>query len=146
MPIAEDAPFSEVAARRRKRRRRLCQFRLRTLLILMALCAVGAAVWRTYLEPYRRQRQTMALIEKWHGTYKTTEANVWLRWVCGADLQNVIVVDLADCDEPAAYVDAIAAFPKLETLVVGGTAFSDEHLRPFERVATLRRVLWTARM
>src|SRR5262245_3809752 len=92
--------------------RRWYQYGLRTLLALTALCAAGAGALRTYLEPYRRQRQTMGLIEVLHGTYKTAEADAWLRHLYGADLQNVVVVDLADCDNPDAYLPAIATLPK----------------------------------
>ncbi len=42
-----------------KPRRRWFQFSLRTLLIAVTLVAGVLVAWRAYVEPYRRQRETM---------------------------------------------------------------------------------------
>ena len=102
---------------RQKPWRRWFQFGLSTLLAVTALAAGGAMAWRVYVEPYRRQRETMTLIEKLHGSYKTTAADKWLRWVYGEDFQNIALVDVADCDDPAAYLKHVASLPAVETLV-----------------------------
>ena len=52
-----------------KPRRRWFQFSLRTLLIAVTLVAGLLAAWRAYTEPYRRQRETMKLIEELGGMY-----------------------------------------------------------------------------
>jgi Leucine-rich repeat (LRR) protein len=121
-----------------KPRRRWFQFSLRTLLAVMTLAAGLAVAWRIYVEPYRQQRQTMKLIEHLGGSYQTVAAPGWLRTLFGQDFQNITLVNLADCDTPAAYLGQVAALPALETLVVGGQEFTDEHLRPLHRVSTLR--------
>jgi hypothetical protein len=59
----------------------------------------------------------------------------------GQNFQNVTLVDLGDCDDPAAYLDSITRLPCLETLVVGGERFGDEHLRRLKRIASLRALL-----
>ncbi len=123
------------------KRRRWLQFSVRSLVLLTLLCAAGAYAWRSYLEPYRQQRQTMALIEGLGGSYQTSEASAWLRGIYGGDFQNVVLVNLADGDDPAAYLPAIAALPKLETLVVGGPTFGDEELRALEPIAALRNLV-----
>src|SRR5947207_8992441 len=70
-------------------RRRWFQFGLSTLLAVTALAAGGAMAWRVYVEPYRHQRQTMALVESLHGSYRTAAADTWVRWALGADYQNI---------------------------------------------------------
>jgi internalin A len=120
-----------------KPRRRWFQFSLRTLLIIAALAAVGALAWRSYVAPYHQQRKTMTLVEKLGGSYKTAQAGPWLRRLYGQDFQNVTLVNLADCDDPAAYLDQVTALPALETLVVGGPAFTDDHLRRLHKLTTL---------
>jgi Leucine-rich repeat (LRR) protein len=122
----------------KKSPRRWFQFSLRTLLVLTALAAGAALLWRAYLEPYRKQRQTMALIEKLGRRYQTAEASVWLRRILGGDLRNIVLADLADCDDPAQYLQQISSLPAIETLAVGGPAFGDEHLRRLHGLKTLR--------
>lgn len=117
----------------KKPRPRWYQFSLRTLLLVLAVAAGLAMVWRVHVEPYRRQRQTMALIEELAGTYGTVECPKWLSWVHGQEAQNLDLVNLADCDDPTAYLDAVAALPALRTLAVGGPRFTDEHLGAYTR-------------
>src|SRR5690242_970636 len=96
-----------------RRRRRWFQFGLRTLLVIMVLAACAVMAWRVYVEPYRRQGETAALIEKLGGSYKTAQADKWLCKLFGEDFQDVVLVDLADCDGPAEYLEAIGALPRL---------------------------------
>ena len=51
-----------------KTRRRWFQFSLRTLLIAVTLVAGLLVAWRVHVEPYRRQRETMALIKELGGS------------------------------------------------------------------------------
>jgi hypothetical protein len=120
----------------KRSRGRWHQYSLRTLLGLVTLAVGMLVAWRAYVGPYHRQRQTMRLIERLGGTYETVEAPKWLR-LYGDDFQNISLVNLADCDQPDEYVGPIAALPALETLVVGGLQFSDDHLRQLEGLATL---------
>ena len=43
-------------------KRRRFQFSLRSLLVAVTLVAGLLVAWRVYVEPYRRQREVMALI------------------------------------------------------------------------------------
>jgi hypothetical protein len=119
------------------------QISLRTLLALVTLAAVGAGTWRWYTEPFRRQRLAMAVFEEVGGGYQATVAGpAWLRRLFGEGrFQNIILVNVADCDDPAAYVDHVAALPAIESLVVGGRAFTDEHLRRLHGLTTLRHLV-----
>jgi hypothetical protein len=119
------------------------QFRLLTLLLLIALCAVGLFAWRTIRDalPYREQPRTAALIARLGGSYQTAEASSWHRRLFGSSLQNLVLVNLADCDSPEVYLDAVADLPELATLVVGGQAFTDQHLRRLHSARSLRHVV-----
>ncbi len=118
--------------------RRRYQYSLRALLLLVLLVAVGALFWRTAVEPYRRQRRTMELIQELGGTFQTTPADRWVRWLHGGDYQHLKFVNLADGDDPSAYIDRVAALPAIQTLVVGGPAFADDHLRRLHGLTTLK--------
>jgi hypothetical protein len=126
------------APRKRRTRRRWFQFGLGTLLVLVTLCGVLLAAWRAYLAPYRAQRETMALIERLKGSYQTQEAPSWANRLSLTPAHNVVLVNLADGDQPAEYIDAVSRLPCLETLVVGGLAFGDEHLARLHKLSTLR--------
>jgi Leucine-rich repeat (LRR) protein len=121
----------------RSPRRRWLQFSLRTLLLAVTLVAGVLAAVCVYLAPYRQQRRTMAMIEQLNGTYQTADAPTWLRFVFGSDFQVVTVVNLADCDEPDEYLDAVASLPALKTLAVGGRSFADEQLARLGSIKTL---------
>ena len=75
-------------------RKRRFQYSLRSLLILVALVACLLAAWQAYVEPYRRQRETMAYIEHLGGEYKTELGGPsWLRGLFGEDnCQNIIEI------------------------------------------------------
>jgi hypothetical protein len=117
------------------------QFRLRTLLIVVTLLGGLFLAWRTYAEPYRRQRGTMALVKQLGGTYETAEADKWRRLILGGDLQNLTLVDLSSCREPQEYLAEIAALPALETLGVGSVWFDDACLARLRSLDTLRELL-----
>jgi Leucine Rich repeat len=144
VPRSQPREVIGMTAAARQARRRWPRFRLRSLLLLVAVAGGLLAAFRTWVEPYRRQHAAMATIKHLGGTFKTKEADIWLRRWFGAerifayDLQNVVVVDLADCDEPAGYIDHVAALPAIRTLAVGGEAFNDAHLRRLHGLKSLR--------
>jgi hypothetical protein len=117
--------------------RRWHQFSLRTLLVVTAAAAGLAFAWMKVVEPYRLQREAMAAITKIGGTYKTEDATGWVRYL-DKNAQDVVVVDLADCDKPDEYLPHLARLPRLRTLVVGGHQFGDEQVSALGRVASLR--------
>jgi hypothetical protein len=62
----------------------------------------------------------------------------WLRRLFGEDsFRNVTQVNVANCDEPSVYIDHVARLPALDILVVGGPAFTDEHLERLHGLMTL---------
>ncbi len=105
--------------------------------MLLAVLAGLLVAWRAYLEPYRRQQQTIELVKKLGGRVVTAESPDWLRRLSGDDCQNVVLVDLADRDAPAEYLDTVVSLPALETLVVGGAAFGDQELQRLRHIRTL---------
>jgi hypothetical protein len=120
-----------------KRRRRWFQFGLRTLLIGVAVVAGLAVAWVKTIEPYRFQRQAMAIITKLGGTYKSEDATGWVRYL-DRNAQDVVVVDLADCDKPDEYLPHLVRLPKLRTLIIGGHSVGDEQLAALGKIAALR--------
>ena len=79
-----------------KPKRRWFQFSLRTLLIVVTLIAGLLVAWRVYVEPYRRQLETMKLIEELGGNYKTEPGGpAWMRDWFGADnFRNIVEISL----------------------------------------------------
>jgi internalin A len=157
MDSTDSKPFEAGDAIAARPPRRWFQFRLRTLLLIVGVCGVVAFLWRTLADalPYREQRRTMALVARLGGTYQTAEASNWhkiavetcdfiagtRRRLFGSDLQNLVLVNLMDCDAADDYIGAVAGSPKLETLVVGGEAFGDEHLRQLQGATLLRHLV-----
>src|SRR5687767_7641203 len=89
-----------------RKKRRWWQFGLRGLLLLVMLVAVALLACREYLKPYWRQQQTVALVEKLGGSCQTSEAGRWFLRLAGSQ-QNVAQVNLADCDDPDAYITEV---------------------------------------
>jgi hypothetical protein len=124
-----------------KAKLRWFQFRLRTLLLLMFVIVLGLVAWRTFVEPYRRQAAAMVVIKHLNGRYQSTAPPQWQRRIYRGDYQRITLVDLRDCDEPDEYIGAIEGMPYLETLVVGGELFTDDHLRRLRRIKSLRNLV-----
>jgi internalin A len=124
-----------------KTRRRWFQFSLRSLLGLMTLVVGLLVAWRALVGPYQGQRETMKLVERLGGSYKSVAAERWLRRVYGQDFQHVTLVDLADCDKPGEYMDRVVRLPRLETLLVGGPEFTDEQLVRLRWMKSLRALV-----
>src|SRR5262245_19713726 len=122
------------------RTRRWGQFGLRGLLLVVLLVALGLLACRHYLQPYWRQKQTVALIESLGGTCQTVEVDHWWLKLFGGGY-NVTQVNLADCDDPDAYVAQVADLPAIELLIVGGLAFGDEHAQRLHRLRTLKGLI-----
>ncbi len=137
MPEPSEEPAAPVSAA--KPRRRWLQISLRTLLLLIALVAMAALSASWYEAPFRRQRAAMAAIEQAGGSYYAAPGGpAWLRRMFGEDaFRNITLVNIAACDDPLAYIDHVAGLPAIETLVVGGSAFTDEHLKRLHGLTTL---------
>ena len=79
---------------RPKPKRRWFQFRLRSLLLVTAACAVVFSLWTTYVSPYQVQHQAKAALTEL-GAYVISEpaGTAWLRKFVGDEyLVNVTVV------------------------------------------------------
>src|SRR5262245_55786922 len=122
------------------RQRRWWQFGLRGLLLLVLVVAVGLFLVRVYLQPFWRQKQTVALVERLGGTCQTVEVDRWWLNLFGGGY-NVTQVNLGDCDDPDAYVAQVAELPAIELLIVGGVAFTDEHAGQLHKLRTLRGLI-----
>ena len=48
-----------------------------------------------------------------------------------------MLVDVADCDDPGAYLEQVATLPRLQTLVVSSQKFTDKHLSRLKWLKTL---------
>jgi hypothetical protein len=125
-----------------KSKRRWFQYSLRSLMLLMTAAAGAVVAWRAYLEPYHRQRQTMALIERLGGSYETTQAPAWLSRVLGYNVNNVVRVDLTEVKAPPAeYLEHVSRLPHLEKLSVADLPFGDDALRRLHQLKTLRELI-----
>src|SRR5438552_1753583 len=109
-----------------RRKLRWYQFRLSTLLLVTLLVASGLLSWRVFVQPYRQQRAAIKTIQRLGAGYYT--AATWQSRLFGNDFLRVTLVKLADCDTPQEYVTELADLSFLETLVVGGANFTDDHL------------------
>src|SRR4051812_10842629 len=58
-------------------------FSLRTLFVLMTICCLVVGAWSVYVNPYRRQLQSLAVVNALQGvTAKTgAEGSAWHRWL-----------------------------------------------------------------
>jgi hypothetical protein len=68
------------------------QFSLRTLMVVVTLCCVGLVIWNVSIEPYRRQHQFIAKVEKLKGIVHAEAADsVWRRFAPEATIRNRLV-------------------------------------------------------
>ncbi len=142
-PSASEAPGSSgfAAAQSepvRPRRRHWYQFTLRAVLALILLAALALTAWRVYVAPYEAQLRTMQLIQRLGGSCQADAAPRWMSRLGGAKYQIVTSVNLADCDAPGEFIEAVAQLPNLQCLVVGGVSFSDDELVKLRQLRRLR--------
>jgi len=84
-----------------ERFKRLRRYSLRTLLILMTLCCLVFGAWAVYVNPYRQQQRSLAVVNRLQGTVSRVPAEgpAWQGWLVttmlGPDaFARVVVVDL----------------------------------------------------
>jgi hypothetical protein len=137
MPSQESRPY------------RWYQYRLRTLLLLIALTAVGISVFQAYIEPFRAQRRAAEHLASLGAQIEYRPgAPAWLRAIAGEDrFLDVVMVHLErrrfDDDDLAVLAD----LPRLERLYLASTPLTDEGLRHVARLGRLRRMsLWNTRI
>ncbi len=120
------------------RSRRWYQFTVRAVLALVLLAGLLLTGWRIYIAPYRAQADAVELIKRLGGSYQADAAPAWMSRLAGFEVQDVTLVNLADCDTPDEYIEQIVRLPRVRTLVVGGQEFGDEHLAKTETATRLR--------
>ncbi len=118
-----------------KTRRRWFQFSLRTLLIVGTLVAGLLVAWRVYVEPYRRQRETMAYIKEVGGEYKTEPGGPsWLRGLFGDDdFQNIIEISLSGKGVSDANLAHFKGLTNLQSLNLANTQVSDAGIQELQK-------------
>ena len=123
-----------------KPRRRRFQFSLRSLLILVTLVAGLLVAWRVYVEPYRRQREAMKLIEELGGQYKTeARSPAWMRrWVEAGNFQDVTAVSLGGPKVSDADLAHLTELTSLQTLYLYKTEVSDAGLAHLKSLTKLK--------
>ncbi len=131
------------------RLRRLLQFRLRSMLILMTVTAVGLAVYRGYAVPYRQQHEAGKALAGKGATLEWRPLRpVWLVKVLSLAIDEVVLQDcIAVHGEYSQIGDKDLAnlrhMPRLERLYLAGTKVTDEGLRHVEGLEHLKRLsLW----
>lgn len=125
-----------------KQRRRWFQFSLRSLFVLVTVVVVLLALWRVFVEPYRVQRAVMSVLEDLDASYTTKSGPAWVaRLIWSDDVQVVVSVNLVDASDPNQYLEHLLRLRELETLLVGGPKFRDEHLDRIGRMKSLRRLV-----
>jgi len=110
---------------------------------LLAVVTLACAVlfgWRMLIRPYQVQRQWMNKFSRIGATCQTRAGgNPLLRIVMGDELfQDIIQLDVSDCDDPNLYLAQVERLPHLSTLTVGGSEFTDNHLQRLRELDSLR--------
>jgi hypothetical protein len=117
------------------------QFSLRTLLIVVALVAGVLAAWHAATEPYRIQREAMAVVTKRWGECRTRSAPAWMRCL-DARAEDVISVDLTNWDDLDECIQQLERFPRLRGLRASGIeGCGDDQLRALRPLGSCQRLV-----
>jgi hypothetical protein len=82
----------------------------------------------------------VTVIKKLGGTIETVSATGWIRYL-QKSAQDVVVVDVSDCDQPHEYLPHLGRLPFLHTLVVGGHECDDRMLNALAALQGLRTLV-----
>ena len=134
----------------KKPRRRLWQFSLRTLGLLLCVCAALLWAWNHYVAPYRAQRQAIEQLQELGATIETEQGGLaWLRWLLGEEqFTTVVMVKLEqnkkiDDDD----LSCLASLVDLRKLYLAGTPITDDGLKWVRHLKKLERLsLWDTRV
>ena len=125
------------------------RYRLRTLLAVVTLAAVGLGAFKAYVEPFQIQRRAAARLAPLGAKIGYEPAGpAWLRALCGErHFLNVVTVHLERRRFKPDDLAPLADLRNLERLYLANTPLTDEGLR---HVATLRRLkrmsLWQTKI
>jgi hypothetical protein len=110
------------------------------------LMALRAALPHADVYPSRRRAVSSAVAALEPIGYVTTSLSAdhpalqelsWADW----REREITYVNVADCDDPAKYIDIVVDLPALELLIIGGTAFGDEHAARLYRLRALKGLI-----
>jgi hypothetical protein len=114
-------------------------FSLRTLFVLMTVCCLFIGAWSVYVNPYRRQQQSLAVVHRLQGSVaeKAVASSTWHRWLITSFLgkeayTHVTMVDLDAHAVDDADLQSLNGLTHLEQLSLDRTQVTDAGL------ATLR--------
>ncbi len=125
--------------------RRLTQWRLRTVFVVMTLIAIGVALWLQYIAPYTAQEGGSAAIETLQGQLvKTAAEPAWLVNIVGKErFHRVVECRIEGSQVRDTSIAPVADLPFIERLYLNKTLIGDDGLRHVGRLKTLRRLaLW----
>jgi hypothetical protein len=126
---------------------RWLQFSLRTLLIVVTLCAIPCSWYAVKKQQGREQREIAKEVEMWGGRVEWSRPSSpqWLRGLLGEELFNSVKsVNFAPTPVYDDGVDQITGVSHLQGLYLDGTKITDSQLEHLERLGQLQ-TLWLDR-
>jgi len=121
------------------------RYRLRTLLGLTTLVAIGLGYYKAYVEPFQiQQRAAEKLVGSGALVGYQPAAPAWLRYLLGdGRFLNVVMVKLEQRPIKEAALAPLADLPHLERLYLAATPVTDDWLRRLPPLPRLKRIsLW----
>jgi Leucine-rich repeat (LRR) protein len=113
--------------------RQLNRFSLRTLFVLMTICCALLGLWSMYVNPYRKQAQSLAVVNRLKGEVQAVSAEgpAWHRWLVttmlGRDaFSHVTYVDLTGRQLNDEELRSLSGLTYLESLALDRTSITDE--------------------
>jgi Leucine-rich repeat (LRR) protein len=125
------------------------RYRLRTLLALVTLAAVGLGAFKAYVEPFRIQRRAAARLAPLGAKIGYEPGGpAWLRALFGErHFLNGVTVHLEGRRFKSDDLAPLADLPHLERLYLANTPVTDEGLRHIASLCRLKRMsLWQTRI
>jgi hypothetical protein len=125
------------------------RYRLRTLLGLTTLVAIGLGYYKAYVEPFQiQQRAAEKLVASGALVGYQPAAPAWLRYLLGdGRFLNVVMVKLEQRPIKEAALAPLADLPHVERLYLAGTPVTDDWLRRLPSLPRLKRIsLWRTRV
>jgi hypothetical protein len=123
------------------------RFSLRTLFVLTTLVCLAAGMWSAVVNPYRVQLQSLAAVNRLHGTVveEAPDRPAWHRWLVTSLLGqqayfHVTSVDLAGCQVNDAAARSLAGLVFLHKLTLDNTQITDEGAAVLRSMPQLREL------